>query len=128
MNIKSAIIYITTVFFGIVCGIISFKIYSWAVEPPPYIEIETSAHFAKTENKVVIYTTSWCQHCKRLKKFLKEYNVKFSERDIEKTSEENKSLYRSLNLKGVPQVVIGNKVISGFNEALIRIELSKNKI
>lgn len=83
-------------------------------------------HFSNTTHKVVIYTTEWCPYCKKLKSFLKEKNVEFLERDIENGGEEVKRLFDLIGSSGIPKVIIGNKVIHGFDKQSVLKELELN--
>ena len=67
--------------------------------------------------KIVLYSTSWCPHCKQAKEYLTRNNIPFINRDVELDSAAMEDLtgkYRSL---GVPVIVIGNddKVLKGFD-------------
>ncbi|WP_052141072.1 MULTISPECIES: glutaredoxin family protein [Pseudoalteromonas] len=122
--VKQSLLNISFVIVGLAVGIGMFAGYSWIVEPPAYIETNTEPHFASIDNDVVIYTTSWCDFCKRAKKYLREKNIEFYERDIELNDKNTEQLYNSIGLKGVPQIIIGDKIINGFNKELIDIELA----
>lgn len=96
-------------------------------EPAPlqaFETIDSSKHFAQTDKKVIVYATAWCPHCKKAKQFLNDNNIAYDLRDIEYGSESHKALYDSLEKPGIPQIIIGDKVFSGFNQALIAQELS----
>lgn len=108
---------------GLVIGVGIFRSYAWFNEPQPYVEIDSKPHFVNVDSEVIVYTTSWCVYCKKTKEYLFKHNISFTDRDIESSSEEIKSLYSGLKTKGVPQIVIGNKVINGFNEKLLEEEL-----
>lgn len=72
--------------------------------------------------KVIIYTLSSCPHSKMLKYFLRQNDVVFEERDINK-----KEFYDEVSLKSgegtTPVVDIDGKIIEGFDKEAIKKEL-----
>ena len=113
---------------GLGIGIAVKEGWAWYNAPTPYVEINTAPHFANIDEKVVIYSTNWCQFCKQTRAYLEANNIPFEDRDIELGDEKIDELYRSIGVQGIPQVVIGNKVINGFNRELIQAELKKNNL
>ncbi len=74
--------------------------------------------------KVVLYMTSWCKYCKKTKALLKRLKVKFEEKNVEKDQAalvEMMQLAREnkVEIRGVPVVYIGGKLVVGYNEQLI---------
>ncbi len=69
-----------------------------------------------TSRRVVIYTTDWCGYCKKAKKFMRKNKIVFTEYDIEKSARAKRE-YQSLNGRGVPLIVVGDKTLSGFSPA-----------
>ena len=127
-KIKEVLQYAIILVIGLGIGLGVKQAWVWYTTPPAFIETDTSAHFANVEEKVVLYSTAWCQFCKATRKFLEENNIAYEDRDIEKGNEHTDKLYASIGAKAIPQVVIGNKIISGFNEKLIREELKAQKL
>jgi glutaredoxin-like protein NrdH len=74
---------------------------------------------------VKIYTLSTCGHCKAAKKFLNDHGVGYSCKDVDlltgeertKTIEEVKKYNPACSF---PTILIGGKVVIGFNEPAIR--------
>ncbi|MFT4925288.1 MAG: glutaredoxin [Phenylobacterium sp.] len=99
--------------------------WAWYNAAAPYIETDTSAHFANTAEKVVVYSTDWCPYCKKTRDYLVANNVAFVERDIENGDEATKALYSTIDAQGIPQIVVGNKIITGFNLAVLTPELKR---
>jgi glutaredoxin len=65
--------------------------------------------------QVVMYATTWCPYCKQARKFFNRHGIVYVEYDVErnaKASRENKRLGGG----GVPTIVIGDEVVSGFSE------------
>jgi glutaredoxin 3 len=66
--------------------------------------------------RVIVYTTSWCPHCKRAKTWMTARNIPFEERDVE-ASREYASQLRALTGKGsIPAFDVDGQVSVGFNE------------
>lgn len=98
---------------------------TWINTPPAYEIMNTKAHFSQSEEKVIVYATDWCPYCKKAKKYLAQNNIAFEVRDIENGSDEHKALYQSLNKPGIPQILIGDKVFTGFRQDKIEQELKQ---
>lgn len=74
---------------------------------------------------VKVYTLSTCTHCKALKKFLEDCGVKYEFRDVDLFSGEEQSALieevRKFNPGCTfPTIIIGNKIIVGFREQVVR--------
>ncbi len=75
--------------------------------------------------RVVLFMTSWCKYCKKTAALLKSLNVKFEQKDIEKDQAalmEMMQLAQSngVEVRGVPVVLVGSKLVVGYNEPLIK--------
>ncbi|MFT5161993.1 MAG: glutaredoxin 3 [Alteromonadaceae bacterium] len=99
--------------------------WSWYNAAPAYVEMDTSAHFINTTEKVVVYSTQWCPYCKKARDYLTDNNIAFVERDIEMGDAGIDALYRSTGAQGIPQIVVGNKIITGFNLSVLNPELKR---
>lgn len=68
--------------------------------------------------KVVIYTVSWCPHCRELKQYLTSHNIPFINRDVELDPAAMEQLTGTYKSSGVPVVVIGNEqeILRGFSK------------
>ncbi len=74
---------------------------------------------------VKMYTLSTCSHCKATKKLLSECAVKYEFTDVDALTGEEKAAViadvRKLNPQcSFPTIIIGDKVIVGFDEKAIR--------
>ncbi|RME26124.1 MAG: hypothetical protein D6806_06725, partial [Deltaproteobacteria bacterium] len=74
---------------------------------------------------VVLYMTSWCQYCRKARQLLDELGVPYSKKDIEKDSSAMEELLRyaeesGVQVKGVPVVRVGSKLVLGYNPQRIR--------
>ncbi len=71
--------------------------------------------------KMIVYTTSWCGDCRRLKNELKENNIPFEEKDIEK----DETAYRKMmghteGKRVIPTVEFGKKIL--INPGFVQIQ------
>ena len=67
---------------------------------------------------VKIYSTSWCPSCVSAKRLLEDNNIQFEEINIEEIGMSREQLFDLTGGMSVPQIVIGDKSIGGFNDLL----------
>lgn len=67
--------------------------------------------------RVVIYTQPGCGACTTAKKWLAERDVDFEERDIRADDEYKRELVQDLNSRSTPTLVVGDRVVMGFDAA-----------
>ncbi len=65
---------------------------------------------------IKIYTTSWCGPCHMAKRLLSEKELKFEEVDIESKGWTREDLFNLTGGRTVPQIVIDDKPIGGFDD------------
>ncbi len=80
--------------------------------------------------RIVLYSVSWCPHCREAKEYLTSHNIPFINRDVELDDKAMSDLTEKYKSRAVPVIVIGNdeKVIRGFNRDMfekILKEMSK---
>lgn len=116
----------TALGFGIGIG----TLYSWQYlnRPATVFEFETSAHFATTDKALILYSASWCEYCQKVKNYLDQHQVVFENRDIESADPAIQQLFQSLGATGIPQILIGNKVIRGADLEALEAELKKQQL
>jgi glutaredoxin-like YruB-family protein len=68
--------------------------------------------------EVLLYATEWCGYCARARAMLDTRGVSYREYDVEKSAT-GRTQFAQLGGRGVPVVVIGEKVIHGFNKHAI---------
>jgi glutaredoxin len=127
-KIKEVFTYLAILAVGLGIGLGVKEGWAWYNTPPAFIETNTAPHFVNIDKKVVVYSTSWCKFCKKTREFLVANNVPFEERDIEQGDADIDRLYQSIGSGSIPQVVIGNKIIVGFNQKLMQSELKAQKL
>tara|TARA_Y100000780_G_scaffold147239_1_gene132667 strand:- start:97 stop:336 length:240 start_codon:yes stop_codon:yes gene_type:complete len=67
---------------------------------------------------VKVYTTHWCPYCAHTKRFLNEKNIEFEEINIEKKGMNREDLEKITGGRIVPQIVVDDKSIGGFEDLL----------
>lgn len=70
--------------------------------------------------KVIVYSTSWCPWCSRVKDFLKEKKIPFKDINVENNPEAAQEMANKSGQMGVPVIDIDGTIIIGFNEPEIR--------
>jgi glutaredoxin-like YruB-family protein len=82
---------------------------------------------SKTYPKIVLYSTSWCPHCREAKEYLTSHNIPFINRDVELDPSAMTALTVTYKSQGVPVIVIGNdaKVLKGFNRDIFEKAVSE---
>jgi glutaredoxin 3 len=71
-----------------------------------------------SQPRVIIFTSSSCPWCDRVKQYLREIRFRFREVNVERDPEGARELRRR-NIMGVPVVLINNHPIVGFDKAKI---------
>lgn len=68
--------------------------------------------------KIVLYSVSWCPHCKAAKEYLTKNNIPFINRDVELDDTAMDDLTKKYKSQGVPVIVIGNDdvILKGFDQ------------
>jgi glutaredoxin-like YruB-family protein len=67
--------------------------------------------------RIVLYSTSWCPHCKEAKDYFTRNNIPFINRDVELDSAAMDDLTKKYRSQGVPVIVIGEDqvILKGFS-------------
>jgi glutaredoxin-like YruB-family protein len=69
--------------------------------------------------KVKIYSTPTCPYCIKAKEFLKEKGVEYEDVNVAEDQAAAKEMVEKSGQMGVPVIVIGDKIIIGFDQAKI---------
>jgi len=75
---------------------------------------------------VKIYTTPTCPWCKKTKEYLRDKGVEFDEIDVSSDQEAARDMIEKSGQMGVPQTMIGDEVIVGFDTDSIDKALQEN--
>lgn len=86
----------------------------------PYKEGNYAAHFADPSTQVVMYGTETCPYCKQARDYFEAKNIAYRDIVIGKhASEKDAQNFAELKSEGVPAIIIGSRLITGFNPAAI---------
>ncbi len=66
--------------------------------------------------KITIYMTNWCPYCAQAKRLLESIGAEWDEVNIEKQGMSREELAQLTGGHTVPQIVIGDTHIGGYNE------------
>ena len=69
---------------------------------------------------IKIYTISWCSHCRELKNFLKECNLKYEDFDVENDEKSAEYIIEKTGQDGFPIIDINGEIIIGFDKEKIK--------
>ena len=69
------------------------------------------------DKKVIVYSTPTCPYCKRVKDYLTQKGVSFSDYNVAEDREKAKEMIDKSKQMGVPVIVVDNDVVVGFNQS-----------
>ena len=76
---------------------------------------------------IIIYSTTWWGSCIAAKKLLNDKDLSYEEINIEEIGISREDLIKLTGGYTVPQIIINDKVIGGFNQLLILNQEGKLK-
>ena len=71
-----------------------------------------------TQPRIIVFTTTHCPWCKRVKEYLKQKGFRFREVNVERDPERARELQRR-HITGTPFTLIGSHQVLGFDKAKI---------
>lgn len=86
--------------------------------PPAFIVGDYAALYAENAQRVVVFTSSTCPHCKRTREFLDSRHIAYADLVIDKSPAAQKR-FDTLGESGVPVIFIGDRKIVGFRQDAI---------
>jgi glutaredoxin 3 len=73
----------------------------------------------KKQPRVVLFTTPTCTYCRTAKAYLRQRNIKFKDVDVSRDAAAARDMTKRSGQQGVPQILIGSKVVVGFDRPKI---------
>ena len=67
---------------------------------------------------IKIYTTNWCSYCKMAKRYFDEQEMSYEEINIEEEGISREELQKVTGGMSVPQIVIDDEVIGGYDNLM----------
>ncbi|QNM97218.1 glutaredoxin family protein [Chitinimonas koreensis] len=83
-------------------------------------------YYENDTKQVLVFGTSWCRFCKQTRAHLNRLGIAFTDVDIE-TSKEAKEKFQQLGGENVPLILIGDRLIKGFDQEVIDSALAQIK-
>lgn len=101
----------------LVALLLSLPVSGYAADAPQS-PLKSPDSAARHYPKIVLYSTSWCPHCKAVKEYFTRNEIPFINRDVEVDDEAMQLLTEKYKSKGVPVIVIGDDqvVMKGFDK------------
>lgn len=69
---------------------------------------------------VIVYSTTMCPWCHRVKDFLKEHKIKFKDIDVSADRKAAMEMIEKSGQTGVPVIDVDGTIVIGFNEPVLR--------
>ena len=69
--------------------------------------------------KVVVFSTPTCSWCRKLKSYLKENKIRFTDVDVSRDAKAAQDMVWKTRQQGVPQMWINNVPVVGFDKQKI---------
>lgn len=69
--------------------------------------------------KVIMFSTPTCTYCRKAKQYFREKQVPFRDVDVSKDQAAARDMVKRSGQQGVPQILIGNQMIIGFDRPKI---------
>ena len=67
-------------------------------------------------SSVTIYTSSYCNYCRRAKRLLETKQLDYKEVRLDEDAEKRKELVEKLNWRTVPMIFVNKQFIGGYDE------------
>jgi glutaredoxin 3 len=84
-----------------------------AARVPSQREIEAAVH----ATPVLMFSTTWCPHCKRARRFFQANGIAVTDRDIEADAAAASEIKRRSGSKSVPLIDVDGEQLQGFDES-----------
>lgn len=73
----------------------------------------------KKQPRVIMFSTPSCSYCKTAKSYFRQKGIRFKDVDVSRDAAAARDMVRRSGQQGVPQILIGNKVVIGFDRPKI---------
>ncbi len=70
---------------------------------------------SEVQRRVIVFTSSTCPWCEKVKRYLRQKGIRFREVDVSRDANAARDLARRGH-RGVPVVFINNRPVVGFNK------------
>jgi len=73
------------------------------------------AETAKSQPKVIVFSTPTCSFCTAAKRYFRQQGIKFRDVDVSRDPTAARDMVRRSGQQGVPVIDIGGKIVVGFD-------------
>lgn len=82
----------------------------------------------KPQKRVIVYSTPSCPWCNKLKQYLNENNIRYTDIDVSKDLAAAQQMISKSGQQGVPQIEINGQIVVGFDKKKIDqlLEITNN--
>ncbi len=78
----------------------------------------------RKQPRITLYSTSGCAHCRQLKQWLQQRQIRFQEMDVQRNARAFKEFQRQGG-RAVPLLMVGGRKIQGFDPKRLPAKLRK---
>lgn len=112
---------------AVLAGLLMLPLSDAIAEEMPQSPLTQHGAPARQYPSIVLYSTSWCPHCKAAKEYFTKHEIPFINRDVELDNDAMKLLTGKYKSQGVPVIVIGDdaEVMRGFDPTRFEKALEK---
>ena len=79
----------------------------------------TKTETQKKQPRVIMFSTPSCSFCKTAKSYFRQQGIRFKDVDVSRDQAAARDMVRRSGQQGVPQILIGSKVVIGFDRPKI---------
>ena len=73
---------------------------------------------AKYDGQVVLYATSWCSYCQKMREYFKRQNIEYLEYDVEENAV-GRAEFDEIGANGIPVVLVKGHIVEGYDTKAI---------
>lgn len=70
--------------------------------------------------EITVYTTPTCPYCTKLKQWMDDEGIEYTEHNVAEDREKAKEMIQATGQQGVPQTIIGDQAVIGFQPEKIK--------
>ncbi len=115
---------IAVIALGLAVGVAAPRVARWL--RPVYISGDYQAQFQAHAASVILYGTQQCSYCTKARSFLRDRQIHFADLDIEKSPQAAAELKALGQSTSVPVLLVGKRLIVGFNPQAFEDALSQS--
>jgi glutaredoxin 3 len=80
------------------------------------------------DNKITIYSATWCAFCHAAKNYLDKLGVAYTDHDVDRDMQAAIDAVQKSGQRGIPVIDINGDIIIGFDRPRIDAALKKNNL